>query len=68
MENEGNGRWMCVVCMYVYDPARGDPDAGVPPGTAFDALPEDWVCPACRAAKSAFRRMKPRNPDGEISP
>jgi len=44
--------------MYVYDPAVGDPDAGIPPGTAFEDLPEDWVCPACRAKKKAFRPTK----------
>lgn len=51
-------RWMCVVCMYVYDPAKGDPEAGIPPGTAFEDLPEGWICPACRAKKKAFRPLK----------
>jgi len=57
-EDAAAGRWMCVVCMYVYDPAVGDPDAGIPPGIAFEDLPDDWVCPACRAKKKAFRPLK----------
>jgi len=47
-------KYKCSVCDYVYDPAIGDPDAGVPPGTPFDKLPDDWVCPLCGAEKSAF--------------
>ncbi len=42
------------VCGYIYDPAEGDPDAGVKAGTAFDALPADWVCPMCGAGKDDF--------------
>ncbi|MGC2853974.1 rubredoxin [Novispirillum sp. DQ9] len=55
---EAARRYMCVVCMYIYDPAVGDPEAGIPPGTAFADLPDTWVCPACRAKKKAFRPMK----------
>ena len=40
-------KYVCDVCGYVYDPAVGDPDNGVQPGTAFEAIPEDWVCPLC---------------------
>jgi len=47
-------KYKCSVCDYVYDPAIGDPDAGVPPGTPFDKLPDDWVCPLCGAEKSVF--------------
>ena len=49
------GIYICTVCGYDYDPALGDPAAGVAPGTAFAALPEDWVCPVCGADKSMFR-------------
>jgi len=49
-------KYVCPVCGYVYDPAEGDPDAGVPPGTHFAELPEDWVCPVCGARKSEFVR------------
>ncbi|GFP21937.1 anaerobic nitric oxide reductase flavorubredoxin [Candidatus Hakubella thermalkaliphila] len=47
-------RWVCTVCGYVYDPEDGDPDNGVDPGTAFEELPEDWVCPECGAKKDMF--------------
>jgi flavin reductase (DIM6/NTAB) family NADH-FMN oxidoreductase RutF/rubredoxin len=48
---------VCGTCGYVYDPAVGDPNAGVPPGTRFEELPEDWVCPVCGAAKSDFAKQ-----------
>ena len=38
-------KYVCVICGYEYDPAVGDPDNGVAPGTAFEDLPADWVCP-----------------------
>ena len=47
-------KYVCGVCGYVYDPAKGDKDGGVVPGTAFEKLPDDWVCPVCGAAKSEF--------------
>jgi flavin reductase (DIM6/NTAB) family NADH-FMN oxidoreductase RutF/rubredoxin len=46
--------YVCNVCGYVYEPANGDPDNGVAPGTAFEALPADWVCPVCGAGKDEF--------------
>jgi rubredoxin len=46
--------WRCVICQYIYDPAAGDPDNGVPPGTSFEELPEDWLCPLCGAGKDMF--------------
>jgi len=50
-------KYKCTVCGYIYDPAVGDPDSGVAPGTAFEALPADWVCPVCGAAKSEFEKI-----------
>lgn len=47
-------RYVCDMCGYVYDPAAGDPDNGVKPGTAFDDLPTDWVCPECGAGQDDF--------------
>ena len=47
-------RYVCKVCGYIYDPARGDPGNGVKPGTAFDDLPDDWVCPVCGVGKEEF--------------
>ncbi len=45
---------ICTNCGYVYDPMIGDPENGVPPGTPFDELPEDWLCPVCYVAKDRF--------------
>ena len=51
-------KWECLVCGYVYDPAVGDPDSGIEPGTPFEALPDDWVCPDCSAGKDMFEKVK----------
>jgi rubredoxin len=48
------GKYVCGICGYVYDPAKGDTDGGIPPGTPFEELPDDWSCPVCGAAKSEF--------------
>ena len=47
-------KYRCTVCGYIYDPAKRDPADGVEPGTAFEDLPDDWVCPECGAPKSDF--------------
>ena len=47
-------KYVCSVCGYVYDPAEGDPDHGLQPGTDFSAAPDDWVCPICGVAKDQF--------------
>ncbi len=47
-------KYRCTVCGYIYDPEEGDPDGNIKPGTSFEALPYDWVCPACGVAKSEF--------------
>lgn len=47
-------KYVCKICGYIYDPAAGDPDNGVAPGTAFEMLPEDWVCPLCAVGKDEF--------------
>jgi len=47
-------KYVCKVCGYEYDPAVGDPDSGIAPGTAFEDIPSDWVCPVCGAEKDAF--------------
>lgn len=49
-------KYVCSICGYVYDPAQGDSENGIPPGTSFDDLPEDWVCPVCGADKSEFEK------------
>jgi rubredoxin len=50
-------KWQCIVCGYVYDPEKGDPDNGVDPGTSFEDLPGDWICPDCGAPKDQFEKM-----------
>ena len=50
-------KWKCTLCGYVYDPAKGDPDSDIEPGTAFEALPDDWVCPDCGAGKEDFEKV-----------
>lgn len=47
-------KYRCLICDYIYDPAVGDPDNGIDPGTPFDQLPEDWVCPLCGVDVSNF--------------
>ncbi len=51
-------KWKCTLCDYVYDPAVGDPDGGIAPGTAFEDIPDEWVCPWCGAPKSAFKKLE----------
>lgn len=53
-EKERRMKYKCILCGYIYDPAVGDPDNGVEPGTAFADLPDDWVCPDCGADKDQF--------------
>lgn len=49
-------KYLCP-CGYEYDPAVGDPDSGIDPGTPFEELPEDWVCPVCGLPKEEFTEM-----------
>ncbi|HIG99470.1 MAG TPA: hypothetical protein HA258_02710 [Thermoplasmata archaeon] len=50
-------KYVCTVCGYVYDPAKGDPETGIAVGTSFEDLPDDWVCPVCGAGKDAFEKQ-----------
>jgi rubredoxin len=50
-------KYECTVCGYIYDPQRGDPDGKIPPGTPFEKLPDNWVCPVCGADKSKFKKI-----------
>ncbi|MDR1205367.1 MAG: rubredoxin [Peptococcaceae bacterium] len=52
----GGGVYVCGVCGYRYDPAVGDPDRQIPPGTPFEQLPEDWSCPTCGVGKDQFQK------------
>lgn len=49
--------YQCSVCLWIYDPNIGDPDGGVPAGTPFEEIPNDWKCPVCGAAKSEFEKV-----------
>jgi len=51
-------KYKCSVCGYIYDPELGDPDGGIKPGTRFEEIPDDWVCPVCGASKDQFEKIK----------
>lgn len=49
-------KYKCLVCGYIYDPDKGDPDGGIKPGTPFEKLPDTWICPVCGAGKGEFEK------------
>lgn len=51
-------KYVCIVCGYIYDPEVGDPDHGVAPGTAFQDVPGDWLCPLCGVGKEEFEPIE----------
>ena len=51
-------KYRCTVCEYIYDPAKGDPENGIAPGTSFEDLPEGWTCPVCGESKEAFEPLE----------
>jgi rubredoxin len=51
-------KYECTVCGYIYDPEQGDPTSGVPAGTAFEDLPDDWACPECGMNKEDFEEVE----------
>lgn len=51
-------KYQCSICGYIYDPSIGDPDLGIPAGTSFENLPDDWVCPVCGADKGQFEKTE----------
>lgn len=53
-----NDCWRCRECGYLYDPAEGDPDCRIPPGTLFEELPHLWCCPVCNEPRSNFDPMR----------
>jgi rubredoxin len=56
-ETKKMAKYKCTVCGYIYDPEKGDPDSGIKPGTSFEKIPEDWVCPVCGVSKDQFERV-----------
>ena len=61
-------KFVCTVCGYVYDEAAGIPDAGIAPGTRWEELPDDWVCPVCGASKAEFAAQDEGAPDSAAKP
>ena len=57
-EEAAMSKWQCQACPYIYDPEVGDPENGVAPGTAFEDLPDDWVCPMCGVPKEMFEEIR----------
>ncbi|MEL7608873.1 MAG: rubredoxin [Bacillota bacterium] len=51
-------KYRCIPCSYIYDPEQGDPDSGIVPGTSFEDIPEDWVCPICFVGKDDFELIE----------
>lgn len=51
------GKYQCTICGFIYDPEEGDPHSGIPPGTAFEDIPDDWTCPICGVSKKDFIKI-----------
>ncbi len=51
-------KYECTACGYIYDENKGDPDGGVDPGTKFEDIPDDWVCPVCGVSKDMFEKVE----------
>ena len=50
-------KFLCEACPYLYDPEKGDPEGGIPPGTPFEDIPDDWLCPICKLDKTHFKKI-----------
>lgn len=61
----GNMQYICALCGYVYKSEKGDVDNGVPAGTDFEDISEEWVCPLCGASKEDFETVVDEDIDGE---
>ncbi len=59
-------KWECIVCGWIYDEAKGDPDSGISPGTKWDDVPDDWLCPDCGVGKSDFEMVPMAEPEPEV--
>ncbi|MFG6657125.1 FAD-dependent oxidoreductase [Scandinavium sp. M-37] len=53
-----NKKWFCLICGFIYDEEKGWPDEGIPPGTAWEAVPDDWLCPECLVGKADFEMIE----------
>jgi rubredoxin len=57
MNPENKNKFLCEACPYIYDPEKGDPEDGIPPGTSFEDIPDDWLCPICKLDKTHFKKI-----------
>jgi len=57
-QTSGMAKYKCTICGYIYDPEEGDSDGGIEPGTPFEKIPDDWVCPVCGASKDNFSKVE----------
>jgi len=57
-KSSSEAKYKCDVCGYIYDPEKGYLDGGIAPGTPFEDIPDDWVCPVCGADKSQFSKIE----------
>jgi len=57
MTDKAYHKYECIVCGFIYDEAEGLPDEGIPPGTRWEELPDDWLCPDCGVGKEDFDRL-----------
>lgn len=55
-------KWECIVCGWVYDEEKGDPDSGIAPGTKWEDIPDDWLCPDCGVGKEDFELIETSEP------
>ena len=53
-ERKAMNQYICTPCNYIYDPEVGHPQGGIAPGTPFEDIPDDWVCPICGLGKNVF--------------
>ena len=51
-------KYECEACYYIYDEEKGDPDGGIAPGTKWEDIPEDWICPPCAVGKDQFEKLE----------
>jgi rubredoxin len=57
-DKKNDTKYICQACPYIYDEEKGDPEGGIPPGTPFEEIPDDWVCPICLLDKTHFELLK----------
>ena len=50
--------WQCILCGFIYEESAGTPEDGIPPGTRWADVPEDWICPACSVTKADFEMVE----------